>query len=134
MEVRYVENAAAPTDGAKNCGICAEPGGRGAWLRNLRLQAAPGSPAHYFNTVHFKDNQRRQQTERGVRQFQLQGRIVAFCGDGGNDCGALRTADVEKNINFDKFCLIFVVFEPNFDFGTVLTPRLELLSLTPKRH
>ena len=47
-----------------------EEGGRGGWIRRLQQQASKGSPAHYYNTVHYRDNSSREALLRGRQRYQ----------------------------------------------------------------
>ena len=44
-------------DSAHRAHFRGEQGGAGGWVRALRQQAEPLSPAHYFNTLHYSGNE-----------------------------------------------------------------------------
>jgi len=50
--------------------ISENDGGRGGCVRRLRGAAVVGSPAHFFNTVFFNENQRRPQIDKGLKSYR----------------------------------------------------------------
>jgi hypothetical protein len=59
-------------DEAHRQALAEEPGGRNGWVRHLQQQAQPGSPAHYYNTVHYQDNSSRDARARGWQRYDAE--------------------------------------------------------------
>ena len=59
-------------DEAHRQALAEEPGGRNGWVRHLQQQAQPGSPTHYYNTVHYQDNSSRDARARGWQRYDAE--------------------------------------------------------------
>ena len=69
LEVTNMAAHLSSGDAANRSALRDEDGGRAGWVRRLQQQANKGSPAHYYNTVHYRDNSSRETLERGRQRY-----------------------------------------------------------------